>query len=74
MPYYVLQRGAGELYAMNMTLSEDEARQYDQEGEMVPVRAVFIWTSFDTLKLFQQFLSIEQRNPHSSSPRAELVA
>jgi hypothetical protein len=33
MSYYLLQREGGEPYAMNLSLSEDEARRY--EGQLV---------------------------------------
>jgi hypothetical protein len=71
LPYYVLQRGAGELYAMNMTLSEEEARQYGREGETVMVTAVFVWTSMSEMENFRQFLSITHGDPNS--PFRELV-
>ena len=71
MPYYVLQRGEGELYALNMTLSPEEARHYGREGEAVMVTAVFIWTSRAAVENFRQFLSITQGEPHS--PFRELI-
>ena len=71
MPYYVLQRGAGELYAMNMTLSEEDARRYGQEGETVAVTAVYVWTSMSEMENFRQFLSITQGDPNS--PFRELI-
>jgi hypothetical protein len=71
LPYYVLQRGEGELYALNMTLSQEEARHYGREGEAVMVTAVFIWTSRAAMENFRQFLSITQGEPHS--PFRELI-
>ncbi|MEJ7873016.1 MAG: hypothetical protein WKF67_12230 [Rubrobacteraceae bacterium] len=71
MPYYVLTRGEGELYAMNMALSEDEARRYGHEGEMVVVTAVFVWGREEQLKRFQQFLSATQHE--SDTPFRGLV-
>ena len=65
MPYYVLQRGPQELYATNMTLNEDEERRYGNEGQMSVVTAIFVWTSFEGINTFRQFLSIEQGNPNS---------
>jgi hypothetical protein len=72
VPYYVLQRGEGELYAMNMTLSEEEARRYAQEGETVVVTAVYVWTSMSEIENFRQFLSITRGDPNS--PFRELLA
>ncbi len=65
MTYFVLKRGAGELYAMNMTLSEEEARRYGSEGETVPVTAVFVWTSFEKIMRFRDFLSATQHDATS---------
>jgi hypothetical protein len=72
VPYYVSQRGEGELYAMNMTLSEEEARRYGQEGETVVVTAVYVWTSMSEIENFRQFLSISRGDPNS--PFRELLA
>ncbi len=66
MPYFVLQRGEGDLYALNMTLSQEEARHYGREGEAVMVAAVLIWTSRADIENFRQFLSITQGDPNSS--------
>lgn len=63
--YYVLQRSEGALYAINTTLSEEEARQYGREGETVPVTAVCVWTDFEQMENFRQFLSINQGDPNS---------
>ncbi len=72
MPYYVLERSGGALYSMNMILSEEEARRYGKEGEMVPVQALFVWTDAGELETFRHFLSVtEQRNPYS--PFAALI-
>jgi hypothetical protein len=65
LTYLVLKLGEGELYAMNMTLSEEEARQYGREGETVPVTAVCVWTDFEQMENFRQFLSINQGDPNS---------
>jgi hypothetical protein len=65
MPYYALKRGAGEFYAMNMTLSEEEARRYGHEGETVPVKAVFVWTELGKILTFRDFLSATQHDPNS---------
>ena len=70
-PYYLLQREGGELYSMNLLLSEEEASRYGQEGEMVPVTALVVCTEAGKLERFQQILSAEQGNPHS--PFAELI-
>jgi hypothetical protein len=72
MPYYVLARVPGdELYSMNMTLSEDEARRYGHEGEMVSVLALLVWTHMGALESFRQFLSLEQQA--RSSAFSELI-
>jgi hypothetical protein len=63
MPYYVLGRGSQELYAMNMTLSEEEARHYGGEGETPVVTAIFVWTSPEELENFRLFLSISEDDP-----------
>jgi len=71
MGYYVLTRTPpGELYSINLTLPEDEARRYGYEGEMVPVTALVVWTEEEKLQRFRRFLSVKQENPHS--PLAEL--
>jgi hypothetical protein len=60
--YFVLKRGAGELYAMNMTLSDEEARRYGSEGETVPVTAVFVWTKPKEVMRFKDFLAATQHD------------
>ena len=57
MTYYVLVRGSRETFSMNTMLTEDEARRYRQEGEMVMVRAACVWTRMETLELFRMWLS-----------------
>ncbi len=71
MTYFVLRRGGEKLYAMNITLSEEEARRYGSEGETVPVTAVIVWTELEKILLFRDFLSITQ--DEASSPFGELV-
>lgn len=71
MSYYVLRRGTQELYAMNMTLSEEEARRYSREGETAMATAIFVWTNPEELENFRQFLSTTQEDPNS--PFRELV-
>lgn len=71
MLYYLLQREGGALYSMNLMLSEEEARRYGQEGEMIPVKTLVVWTDAGKLENFRIFLSVEQENPHS--PFAELI-
>jgi hypothetical protein len=68
MPYYVLRRGSQELYAMDTTLSEEEARRYGGEGETTVVTAIFVWTSPEG---FRQFLSTSEEDPNS--PFRELI-
>ena len=43
MPYYLLERGGGALFAMNMALSGEEAREHGH-GKDAAVTAVFVWT------------------------------
>jgi hypothetical protein len=69
--YFVLKRGGGEIYAMNMTLSEEEVRRYGSEGETVLVTAVFVWTELEKLTMFRDFLSIAQHD--ATSPFRELI-
>jgi hypothetical protein len=71
MAYYVLRRGAQELYAMNLILSEDEARQYGSEGHMAVVKAIYVWTRIEDLESFQQFLSATQHD--ADSPYGGLI-
>jgi hypothetical protein len=66
MPYYVLRRGTQELYAMNMTLQDEEARRYGREGETAMVTAIFVWTSPEEFENFRQFLSTSQDEPNST--------
>lgn len=63
MPYYVLERDEGELYAMNMMLSEDEARLYGHAD--APVNAVFVWTKPESIEAFRQFLSVIRDDPNT---------
>lgn len=65
MAYYVLERGDAELYAMTMTLSEEEARRDGLEGKTVPVKALFVWTEMAQLKEFQDFLSVTQQEANT---------
>ena len=65
MPYYALERSGGELYAMNLTLTEDEARRYGREATTVMVTAVFLWSDAQQLENFRQFISITQGDPNS---------
>ena len=67
MAYYVLRRGAQELYAMNLILSENEARQYGSEGHMAVVKAIYVWTRIEDLESFQQFLFATQHDADSPS-------
>jgi len=58
MSYYMLGRGSeGELYAMRITLTEEETRRYGQEeGAMTMVSALGVWTSVEALETFRQYL------------------
>jgi len=69
MPYYVLLRDGKELYVTNMTLSEDQARRYGSEGQMMMVRALLVWVGFEPFGAFQQLLSVEQHNQNSPFQR-----
>jgi hypothetical protein len=65
MPDYVLERGEGELYAMNLTLTENEARRYGRQATTVMVTAVFVWTDAQQIENFRQFISLTQGYPNS---------
>ena len=65
MPYYALERGEGELYAMNLTLTEDEARRHGREATTVMVTAVFLWSDAQQLEKFRQFISLTQGDLNS---------
>jgi hypothetical protein len=69
MPYYALERSDGGLYAMNMALSEDEARRYGHEGETV--RAILVWTRSEFIVMFLQALSAMQHD--ATSPFRGLI-
>jgi hypothetical protein len=43
MPYYLLERDGGALFAMNTTLSGEEAREHGR-GKYAAVTAVCVWT------------------------------
>ena len=59
MSYYMMGRGGeGELYAMLITLTEEETRRYGQEeGAMTMVSALCVWTRVEALETFRQHLS-----------------
>jgi len=65
MPDYVLERGEGELYAMNLTLTENEARRYGRQATTVMVTAVFVWTDAQQIENFRQFISLTQGDLNS---------
>jgi hypothetical protein len=65
MPYYVLERSGGELYAMNLTLTEEESRRYGREATTVMVTAVFVWRDAQQIENFRQFISLTQGDPNS---------
>jgi hypothetical protein len=71
MPYYVLARAEGELYAMNMTLTDEEARRYEREVEMATATVIFVWNKSEELENFRQLMSITQGDPNS--PFRELI-
>ena len=63
MSYYMLGRGGeGDLYAMRITLSEEETRRYGQEeGAMTMVSALCVWTSVEALETFRQYFPPHHR-------------
>jgi hypothetical protein len=71
MPYYVLAHAEGELYAMNMTLTDEEARRYERKGEMPTATVIFVWNKSEELENFRQLMSITQGDPNS--PFRELI-
>jgi site-specific recombinase len=67
MSYYMLGRGGeGELYAMRITLREEETRRYGQEeGAMTMVSALCVWTRAEALETFRQCLSATPQDQDS---------
>jgi hypothetical protein len=69
MSYYLLQREGGEPYAMNLSLSEDEARRY--EGQLVLVRALVVWTDLGNLVVFRVGLRFGDSRGHCADHLAD---
>jgi hypothetical protein len=64
MPYYLLERDGGALFAMNMALSGEEAREHGRGKDDV-VTTVFVWTEAAGLAEFREFLEVTQHERHS---------
>jgi hypothetical protein len=56
MAYYLLTDSEGMPYSMWIFLSEEEARRYGQEGELVMVEAMAVWTDGEQIERFRQYL------------------
>lgn len=64
MPYYLLERGGGALFAMNMALSGEEAREHGRSDNST-VTAVFVWTDSEGVEEFREFLEATQHERHN---------
>jgi hypothetical protein len=62
MPYYLLEREGGALFAMNVALSGEEARG---RGKAAAVAAVCVWTESAGIAEFREFLEATRREPHA---------
>src|SRR5918997_1805811 len=64
MPYYLLERGGGALFAMKMGLSGEEAREHGR-GKDAAVTAVFVWTGAAEIAEFREFLEATRHERHA---------
>ena len=64
MPYYLLERDGGALFAMNTTLSGEEAREHGR-GKGAAVAAVCVWTGASGIAEFREFLEATRHEPHA---------
>jgi hypothetical protein len=64
MPYYLLEREGGALFAMNVALSGEEARERGR-GKAAAVAAVCVWTGAAGIAEFREFLEATRREPHA---------
>jgi hypothetical protein len=64
MPYYLLERDGDALFAMNVALSAEEAREHGR-GKYAAVTAVCVWTGASRIAEFREFLEATQREPHA---------
>ena len=64
MPYYLLERGGGALFAMNTTLSGEEAWE-NGRGKYAAVTAVCVWTAASGIAEFREFLEVTQHEKHA---------
>ncbi len=64
MPYYLLERGGGALFAMNMARSGEEAREHGH-GKDPAVTAVFVWTGAAGIAEFREFLEATRHERHA---------
>jgi hypothetical protein len=62
MPYYLLEREGGALFAMNVAPSGEEARG---RGKGAAVTAVCVWTGASGIAEFREFLEATRREPHA---------
>jgi hypothetical protein len=64
MPYYLLERGGGALFVMNMAPSGEEARERGR-GREAAVAAVLVWTEAAGIAEFREFLEATRHEPHA---------
>ena len=64
MPYYLLERDGGALFAMNTTLSGEEAREHGR-GKYAAVTAVCVWTGASGVAEFREFLEATRHEAHA---------
>src|SRR3712207_2693798 len=64
MPYYLLEREGGSLFAMNVAPSGEEAREHGR-GKGAAVAAVCVWTEAAGIAEFRQFLEATRREGHA---------
>jgi hypothetical protein len=64
MPYYLLEREGGALFAMNVAPSAEEAREHGR-GKGAAVAAVCVWTEASGIAEFREFLEAMRREPHA---------
>ncbi len=60
----MLERGGGALFAMNMALSGEEAREHGR-GKDAAVTALFVWTGAAGITEFREFLEATRHEAHA---------
>jgi hypothetical protein len=64
VPYYLLEREGGALFAMNVAPSGEEARERGR-GKAAAVAAVCVWTGAAGIAEFREFLEATRREGHA---------